>query len=109
MNLQISLGFLYASVLPHFSVDSVLGGESQQGRLSHISGCSANAYSIGKPSYLEPNSNSLQKSIEGVLWLLAFSAVNGMLEKPRRTYLEPNSNRMQKPVEGLSAPRLNAL
>jgi len=44
----------------------MLGGESQQGSLSHVSGCSVNAHRIGKRSYLEPIRNTMHRPIEGL-------------------------------------------
>jgi len=44
----------------------LLGGEIQQGSLNQVTGYSEKAQRTGKPSYLEPNSNSLQKPIEGL-------------------------------------------
>ena len=55
-------------VLARFSVNIVLGGESQQGSLSHVLGYSVIAHCIGKPSYLEPISGSMQKPVEGSAW-----------------------------------------
>jgi hypothetical protein len=43
-----------------------MGGESQKASLNQVTGYSTYAHCIGKPSYLEPNSGSLQKPIEGV-------------------------------------------
>ena len=79
----------------------VLGGDFQKGSLNHVTGYSATAQCTGKPSYLEPNSQSMQKTIEGLL-VLELLATNGMLEKEARTYLERIRNSMQKPIEGLS-------
>jgi hypothetical protein len=42
----------------------MLGGEAQRGSRYRFSGI-ARAHCIGKPSYLEPNSSSLQKPIGG--------------------------------------------
>jgi hypothetical protein len=41
------------------------GGERQRSSLSFDTGYSAKAHCIGTPSYLEPNSGSLQKPIGG--------------------------------------------
>ena len=46
------------------------GGERQRSSLSFDTGYSAEAHCIGTPSYLEPNSGSLQKPIEGSILLL---------------------------------------
>ena len=78
-----------------------MGGDFQKGSLNHVTGYSATAQCTGKPSYLEPNSQSMQKTIEGLL-VLELLATNGMLEKEARTYLERIRNSMQKPIEGLS-------
>jgi hypothetical protein len=45
----------------------VQGGEVERGSLTQFSGYSVNAQCIGKRSYLEPNSGSMQKPIEGLL------------------------------------------
>jgi hypothetical protein len=48
-----------------FSVNSMLGGESQRSSINHFTGYSENA----QPSYLEPNRNSMQKTRgEGPYW-----------------------------------------
>ena len=43
-----------------------LGGERHRESVSHVTGYSAKAQCTGNPAYLEPNSQSLQKPIEGV-------------------------------------------
>ena len=48
-----------------FSVNPEMGGEKQKSSLTHEQGYSEKAQCIGKPSYLESNSGSLQKPIEG--------------------------------------------
>jgi len=53
--------------------------KSQRGIAVSCSGYSENAQRKGTPSYLEPNSDSLQKPIEGGL-VLAVSATNSMLK-----------------------------
>jgi hypothetical protein len=45
-----------------FSVNSMLGGENQRSNINRFTGCSEKA----QPSYLEPNSGSLQKPIGGL-------------------------------------------
>jgi len=60
------------------------GGERQRSSLSFDTGCSAKAHCIGTPSYLEPNSGSLQKPIEG-LSVMAASATKNM-QKKRNTH-----------------------
>ena len=57
----------------------VWGGERKDSKGLLYVGCSVYAQSIGKPAYLEPNSGSLQKPIEG-LSLLALSATKSMLK-----------------------------
>ena len=86
-----------------FSVfgEFMLGGESQQGRLSHVSGCSVRTHCIGKRSYLEPISQSLQKTIERTTRIRAFSRQTHV-GKPIPVYLEPIRNRMQTPIAGRS-------
>ena len=86
-----------------FFGETMMGGEIQRSSLTHDTGYSETAQCTGTPSYLEPNSQSMLKTIEG-LSLLVFLAVNSMLEKQRRNYLDHIRNRMQKPVEGLSSP-----
>ena len=88
----------------------MLGGENQRSSLIISSGYSNKAQFIGKPpSYLEPNSGSLQKPIEGVYAEnIEDRARIGVLrcqchvEKSARVYLERIRNGMQKPIEGLS-------
>ena len=79
-----------------------MGGESQQGSLSYVLGYSVNAHCIGNPqrAYLEPISQSLQKTIEGTTRIGAFSGQRHV-EKPRRAYLEPIRDSLQIPIEGL--------
>jgi hypothetical protein len=84
----------------------VLGGENQQDVLNGFSGYSETAQCTGKRSYLEPISQSLLKSIEGVYALVLF-ATNGMLKT--HVYLDRIRNTMQKPVEGLLAQCYGAL
>jgi len=57
----------------------MVGGENQQGSLIKVTGYSVTAHCTGKPAYLEPNSNSMQKPIGG-LSVLAFSATKSMLK-----------------------------
>jgi len=42
-----------------------VGGENQQTSLNSSTGYSATTQRKGKPSYLEPNRDSMQKPIEG--------------------------------------------
>jgi hypothetical protein len=44
-----------------------VGGETQQTSLNSSTGYSDKAKGTGKPAYLEPNSNSMQKPIEGAI------------------------------------------
>jgi hypothetical protein len=44
----------------------VLGGDLERAGLTQFSGYSAIAQCTGKPAYLEPNSNSMQKPIGGL-------------------------------------------
>ena len=55
------------------------GGESQESKGLFYVGCSIYAQFIGKPSYLEPNSGSMQKPIGGLSALAVF-ATNSMLK-----------------------------
>jgi hypothetical protein len=75
----------------------MLGGENQQNRLNRTTGYSKPA----QPSYLEPNSQSLQKNRRRGRSLLTVFSTNTMLKT--RTYLEPISSSLQKPIEGLPA------
>ena len=52
-------------------------------------------------SYLETNSQTMQKTIERV-YRINVSLCQRKTAKPRRAYLEPIRDSMQKPVEGLS-------
>ena len=54
----------------------VRGGEIQRDILTNNTGYSATAQRIGKPSYLEPNRQSMQKPIEGRVVLPAASTKN---------------------------------
>jgi hypothetical protein len=95
-------------VFLRFSVTFVLGGESQQGSLSHVLGYSVKAHCIGKPAYLEPTIQSLQKTVEGVYRIRVFN-YQWHVRNARRVYLEPISGSMQKPVEGLLGIRCSLL
>jgi hypothetical protein len=85
---------------------STLGGERQRGNSILFRASSAIARCTGKwRSYLEPNSGSLQKPIEG----------RGRIETKRnqnhaetRVYLEPNRNGMHEPIEGRSRHQPNS-
>jgi hypothetical protein len=44
----------------------MLGGESQRARLNQVTGYSMKAQCTGKPAYLEPNRDSMQKPIGGL-------------------------------------------
>jgi len=48
------------------STMSHVGGEIQQTSLNRNMGYSDKAHCTGNPAYLEPNSNSMQKPIEGL-------------------------------------------
>ena len=78
----------------------VLGGGSQQGSLSHDLCYSVNARCIGKPSYLEPNRGSMQKSIEGTT-RIGVPCCQWHVAKASGIYLERIRNRMHEPIEGL--------
>ena len=78
------------------------GGESQKSKALLNAGYSDKAQCTGNtPSYLEPNSQSLQKTIEGVYRVSAFRS-RWQVRKVRQAYLEPIRNSMQIPIEGLS-------
>ena len=47
-------------------MNSVLGGGSQKGSLNRFTGYSVKAQCTGEPAYLEPNSECMQKPIEGL-------------------------------------------
>ena len=51
-------------------LSAALGGERQRSSVGFDTGYSEKAHCIGKPAYLEPNSNSMQKPIEGSILLL---------------------------------------
>jgi hypothetical protein len=79
----------------------MLGGEVQRGNSNIFSGYSETAQRIGKPSYLEPNSQSNAEKI-GDRVAIGEKHNQNHVEKALRTYLDRIRNRMQKPVEGLS-------
>jgi len=79
----------------------VWGGECQRGKAVSSTGYSATAQCTGKPSYLKPNSQSMQKSIERV-YRIGDSHSQKHVKNAPRTYLERIRNTMQKPIEGLS-------
>jgi len=87
----------------------MLGGENQQSSLNFSSGYSKSAQCIGKSRYLEPNSQSMQKTVEGVYpkkiedrVAIGEKTAQNHVENTARTYLERIRNTMQKPIEGLS-------
>jgi hypothetical protein len=53
-----------------------MGGESQKASLNQVTGYSTKAQRIGKPAYLEPNSDSMQKPVEGLSKALLFSSIS---------------------------------
>jgi len=84
---------------------------SQRGKAVSSPGYSGIAQCTGTRSYLEPNSGSLQKPIEGVYSLLekiedrsriGEKTAQNHVETAVRAYLEPIRNRMHEPIEGLS-------
>jgi hypothetical protein len=77
------------------------GGDLERGSL-HFSGYSSQAHCTGEPAYLEPNSQSMQKTRREVGSLLVFFTVNGMLKNRHQAYLEPIRDSMQKPIGGRS-------
>jgi len=70
------------------------GGTNKRGNGIYSAGYSAKAHCTGKPSYLEPNSQSMQQRGRGVGCSLP--------HRKTRTYLMPNRNSMQKPIGGRS-------
>jgi hypothetical protein len=64
----------------------VQGGEVQRGSLTQFSGYSEKAQRTGKPSYLEPNSNRMQKPIEGLSLLAASSTKNNAVSMQPALY-----------------------
>ena len=94
------------------------GGESQRGKAVSSPGYSEEAHCTGKtPSYLEPISQSMHRTIEeGVCprkiedrsRIGAFRS-QWHVEKPRQAYLQPISGSMLKPIEGLLAQYRGAL
>jgi hypothetical protein len=73
----------------------VRGGESQRSNMCFSLGYSEKVpNATGKPSYLKPNSQTLQKRGRGVECSLP--------HRKKRTYLKPNSDSMQKPIGGRS-------
>ncbi len=54
-----------------------MGGESQRVILSLFSGYSSQPQCTGKPSYLQPNRNTMQKPIEGLPALYAAALNKG--------------------------------
>ena len=96
-----------------------MGGENQRRSLAHETGYSKKAQCTGKPSFLKPNSQSLQKTYRGGLYVSTLplkkiedrSAIGEKHnqnhvenQRQRQIYLERIRNRMQKPIEGLSSP-----
>ena len=89
-------GFVF-SVLGEYST---LGGESQRGCSFSFGAISAKAQCTGKwRSYLEPNSGSMQKPIEG---RGRIGAERNQNHAETAVYLEPNRNGMHVPIEGRS-------
>jgi len=89
-----------------------MGGEKQRGSSCQFSGYYTKAQCTGKPpSYLEPNSQSMHRTIEGDYpaaekiedrVTIGEKSNQNHVEKPRRTYLDRIRNSMQKPIEGSS-------
>jgi hypothetical protein len=77
----------------------VLGGGEQSSCLDSSGGYSSKAHCTGNRSYLEPISGSMQKPIEGLIAIGAFSG-QWHVGNARRIYLERIRNSLQKPVEG---------
>src|SRR3990170_3863802 len=53
-----------------------MGGENRQNSLNQGTGYSSKAECTGAPAYLEPNSNTMQKPIEGLPVLTPFQSKN---------------------------------
>jgi hypothetical protein len=107
-------GFLAERINQMFMVG---GGERQRGKAVSRPGYSEKAQCTGMPSYLEPISQSMHRTIEeGVCpkkiedrsHIDAFRS-QWHVEKPRQAYLQPISGPMQKPIEGLLAQYRGAL
>ena len=83
-------------------------GEESKRQPYNFSGYSATAQRTGKPSYLEPTSQSMQKTVEGVYSIRVFRS-QWHVEKAVRVYLERIRDSLQKPIEGLSSLYVDAL
>jgi len=96
-------------------LSAALGGERQRGSLSISLGYSAKAHSTGKPAYLHPNRNTLQKPIGGLSVMALFIAINRPAEvesiyRGGISHREHNSSPNQRRTEKLYQQRkLNAL
>jgi hypothetical protein len=75
-----------------------MGGESQRVIFSVFSGYSSQAQFTGKPAYLEPNSQSMQKTRRSRVAIGENQAQNHVEKQTQtRTYLEPIRDSLQKP------------
>ncbi len=84
-------------------LSAALGGERHRSSLNHNTGYSAKAQRNGTQSCLEPNSQSLQKTVGEGGRIGAFSPQNHVEKDAKtRTYLEPNRDSMHEPIGGRS-------
>ena len=80
----------------------------QGGGLTRFSGYSEKAQCTGKPSYLKPNSQSMQKIVEGV-YRIGVLRGQWHVGNAARVYLDRIRNSMHEPIEGLFAHCRGAL
>jgi len=89
----------------------MVGGENQQGSLIKVTGYSVTAHCTGKPAYLEPNSNSMQKPIGGLLALLKNvedrSAIGGSRNQKHAEKTERNSHSQTPHKTGKTQAKTN--
>jgi hypothetical protein len=58
-----------------------LGGESQKASLNHVTSYSTYAQYIGKPAYLDPNRDTMQKPIGGLPVMALFTTKNALKKR----------------------------
>jgi hypothetical protein len=75
----------------------VRGGDLERGSLTHFSGYSTKAQCTGKPAYLEPNRDSLQKPIGGLSATLLPELYKGTINKGA-IVTEEHQRRNEKPL-----------
>jgi len=81
-----------------FSVKFMLGGETQQISLNRKMGYSAKAQFTVKPSYLEPNSDSMQKPIEGLSTPACPTQQHAITQKHTQHPTTTNQNQFASPT-----------